>query len=215
MNPQAQGAELLRLVDSVLKEAGVHYWLDQGTLLGAVRDGALLPWDTDIDLSMWAEDFRKVLQLGHVFQAHGVNLEFHERRSAAYLTLKRRSSLYIDIAPHWREGNQVRKRFSKPRSSKAIGALKRIVNRLPPTLRDTLRKFGRSRTDEFVEVLMPGHWFSDFEELDFLGMRPMVPTNTRGYLAFKYGPDWMTPRRDWNFYQEDGATRSNLSDGLQ
>jgi len=43
-----------------LKALGVNYWLDRGTLLGAVRDGEIIEYDTDGDLMMLSEDSDKV-----------------------------------------------------------------------------------------------------------------------------------------------------------
>jgi len=51
---------LLREVVRVLDELGVACWLDQGALLGIFRDGRFIPWDADIDLSVWDEDVREV-----------------------------------------------------------------------------------------------------------------------------------------------------------
>jgi len=36
--------------DDICKELGITYYLLQGTCLGIVRDGNLIPGDTDIDL---------------------------------------------------------------------------------------------------------------------------------------------------------------------
>ena len=38
--------------DDVMKAYGIQYWLSEGTALGAVRDGALIPWDDDVDTGM-------------------------------------------------------------------------------------------------------------------------------------------------------------------
>lgn len=44
--------ESLLEVDCLLKKKSINYFLDTGTLLGAVRDGKFIPWDGDIDLGV-------------------------------------------------------------------------------------------------------------------------------------------------------------------
>lgn len=36
----------------MLDDAGVRYWLEAGSLLGAMRSGDVLPWDHDVDIGM-------------------------------------------------------------------------------------------------------------------------------------------------------------------
>src|SRR5690606_20464286 len=43
---------MLHRVTKTLETAGVTYWLDHGTLLGIVREQRLLPWDTDMDITV-------------------------------------------------------------------------------------------------------------------------------------------------------------------
>ena len=45
--------KLLRQVKEVLDEHNVEFWLDCGTLLGAVREGKFLTWEHDLDFGAW------------------------------------------------------------------------------------------------------------------------------------------------------------------
>lgn len=40
----------------VMNSLQVNYWVCNGTLLGLVRDGALIEWDPEIDFAIWRED---------------------------------------------------------------------------------------------------------------------------------------------------------------
>ncbi|TVQ96742.1 MAG: hypothetical protein EA398_15575 [Deltaproteobacteria bacterium] len=51
---------LLRTVLDTVRGAGLDPWLDQGALLGIVRSGELIPWDTDIDLGAWESEWLPV-----------------------------------------------------------------------------------------------------------------------------------------------------------
>ena len=42
---------ILREVKGVLDDFGIVFFLRHGTCPGAVRDGALIPWDDDLDIA--------------------------------------------------------------------------------------------------------------------------------------------------------------------
>ena len=50
--------QLLSFLDEVCKKKGISYFLDYGSLIGAVRHKGFIPWDDDIDVSMYRKDFR-------------------------------------------------------------------------------------------------------------------------------------------------------------
>ena len=57
-------SELLTILDAfteICKQHGLQYYLNAGSLLGAVRHQGFIPWDDDIDLCMPRTDYEKFL----------------------------------------------------------------------------------------------------------------------------------------------------------
>lgn len=50
----------LMRVKAALEKHGVRFWLNGGTLLGAVRDKRFIPWDKDVDLGVWMQDTPRI-----------------------------------------------------------------------------------------------------------------------------------------------------------
>ena len=53
--------DLLMEFNRVCEKAGIKYYIDAGSLLGAVREQGFIPWDDDIDLVMFRDEYEKLL----------------------------------------------------------------------------------------------------------------------------------------------------------
>jgi lipopolysaccharide cholinephosphotransferase len=111
--------EMLVEFDAICKKYNLQYWLDSGTLLGAVRHQGFIPWDDDIDLSMPIEDYRRFKEIAQdelsdniFFQTRQTDkefkfdyiklrsnkasiVEFHEKKK----DIKYHQGIFIDIFP--------------------------------------------------------------------------------------------------------------------
>ncbi|MGQ3889434.1 LicD family protein [Legionella sp. CNM-1927-20] len=60
---QLKMLSMLKFVDAVCNKYGLDYWLEGGTLLGAVRHQGFIKWDDDLDITMPRESFEAFLKL--------------------------------------------------------------------------------------------------------------------------------------------------------
>ena len=56
--------ELLEKFDEVCRKHHLTYYAAYGTLLGAARHQGFIPWDDDIDLVMFRDDYMKLINIG-------------------------------------------------------------------------------------------------------------------------------------------------------
>lgn len=71
---QKQQIEVLRKYDKFLKNINVEYFLMYGSLLGVIRNKSYVPWDDDIDIGIFYEDFYKILENEKFLKDFGLGL---------------------------------------------------------------------------------------------------------------------------------------------
>ncbi len=84
---------LLKEFAYVCERAGLKYWLDAGTLIGAIRHKGFIPWDDDIDVGMIREDYNKIID---AFNKYSSNKDIY----ADYYRDTARPSMYFIKVQH-------------------------------------------------------------------------------------------------------------------
>ena len=115
--------EILWYLSDLFEEQGIFYWLDFGTLLGAVRGGRSIPHDTDGDMCLFMEDKEKVLTLAPRIWRDGFTLNFIKPAHDEMLlkvTRSKKNFMMVDLffwehdyfsGIYWGTGLNVPKRF--------------------------------------------------------------------------------------------------------
>jgi phosphorylcholine metabolism protein LicD len=54
---------LIKKIHDILNKNKIDYWMCGGTLIGAVRDKGIIPWDDDADICIMKKDEMKIKNL--------------------------------------------------------------------------------------------------------------------------------------------------------
>jgi len=229
MDSKEKGIEALGKIKEILDRHSIEYWLDEGTLLGAVREKKLIEWDHDIDLSIWYKDLSKITPLFDEIRRTGLEVIFFEWKKHIKLLgegyeidinlyhLKDKNATRI-----WHVNNQLGRildyfiwtiYLKNPRSRKLFAPffitknLVKISNKWPDWMNKKnlklLLKIYEKKGCKFFQVAMPSHYFTELTTLEFYKMNFKVPKKTEEYLEYRYGKNWRIPKKDYVWYKDD------------
>ncbi len=77
-NMQLQLLDILKEFDAICQKHHIPYWLDSGTLIGAVRHGGFVPWDDDVDVCVLKKDQKRIRQI--MQQELGASLKYMDEK---------------------------------------------------------------------------------------------------------------------------------------
>ena len=208
---------------ALLNSRNVPYWACHGTLLGLVRDGRLIPWDHDIDLAIWADDFPKnsLLELmvgsGYALKSDGSDYDFMQftkgdgrevdfnfyrvtpgseiAYSEWFISRSKLTSL-IDLIS--KRGNY---------GGKWSGCVSSLyfLSPLAGCLARALKKAGLFYKS--AGYTTPANLLRDFRYLEIPEAKVRVPCSHDAVLQYVYGKDWRVPKRQYDWTKESPSTR--------
>ena len=100
--------EIAKEIRRICDENGIGYFLDAGTLLGAVRHRGFIPWDDDMDFAMLRADYEKFLSIAPSKLREEFFLQTWDTDAAfcyPFAKVRKKGTRYVeaispDVAPH-------------------------------------------------------------------------------------------------------------------
>lgn len=218
--------EALLTVDGALKKCNLSYFLDLGTLLGAVREGAFIEWDNDIDLGTVYNDANEpvfmeaakvlgksgfaVLYRGTTLYLFGRDTEisltgyYLDQSGEKYCNVEKRPESNRRFLTHFYRVLNGDMRFASGQPLSIIKNLEVLVSKLiPKILRDKFALFLNKYVREESRMKMIEREHIDaLGEIEFYGHPFPVPKDKEGYLTCRYG-DWKTPKKEFDYMKDD------------
>lgn len=82
---QSEVLKIFKFLVSFLERHNLNYFAAYGTCLGAVRHKGFIPWDDDIDIYMFRDEYNKLLSFKHEIEINGYRLVSIENDEGYYL----------------------------------------------------------------------------------------------------------------------------------
>jgi len=188
---------LFKVVDAVLNFYDIKYYLDFGTLIGAVREKGFIPWDDDIDISIINErDFIKLpMVIDRIKKTYGYDSNLYTLEHAQQV-YELSEKLYVK--PH--------KLMFTDKRNYQVAIIKSNKNWIPGKGNAVIDIFCKYKYEKSLYWMAFGKEYNmpskplekGFMEIDFYGVTCLIPTAHDEYLSGHYGTNWKIPNETWD-----------------
>ena len=93
-NLQHRLMDIMMVLDKICVDNNIQYMLTGGNVLGAVRHGGFIPWDDDLDISLFKKDYDRLIKILRNYKNDKYILQDHKSEPD-----------YIQTFPKFREKN--------------------------------------------------------------------------------------------------------------
>lgn len=137
---QRANLALLKELAYVCEKNNFKYILDAGTLLGAVRHSRFIPWDDDIDILMFREDYEKIVStFKNTTRNSDIYAEYHrdkDTNSQYFIKIKHKKCpfLGVDIFPLDSYGKHLSLKEQLIATNKICKILKHLKKEIDPNI---------------------------------------------------------------------------------
>lgn len=206
---QAQLAELhiLDVFVAICEKHKLTYFLESGTLLGAMRHGGFIPWDDDIDIGMPIKDYRSFLKIapgelpenllltpGREYSALHPFAKIYDRSSffcEKDTDIRHPCGIYIDIFPYTKQ----------PLLPRAIGwGFMRASSSAWELNREHRFRLHRRVVGIFYSALMATFWAFAYHSFAFL----------QALISPFFAKRWRYRLGIWTAYYHSGFSNAEL-----
>lgn len=137
---QLANLALLKELAYVCEKNNFKYILDAGTLLGAIRHTGFIPWDDDIDILMFREDYEKIVSaFKNTTRNSDIYAEYHrdkDTNSQYFIKIKHKKCpfLGVDIFPLDSYGKHLSLKEQLIATNKICKILKHLKKEINPNI---------------------------------------------------------------------------------
>tara|TARA_Y100000741_G_scaffold358480_1_gene337702 strand:- start:2701 stop:3405 length:705 start_codon:yes stop_codon:yes gene_type:complete len=222
--------DFFRFVIKILNDNNIKYFIDQGSLLGIIRENRILPWEDDLDFGLFSESYdknqiidifvkngftRQELDLSYVSSLHFI---YKNQRTVDFTFYKKENNFGVSYFP---VSESFKRRIlklillllqKKHYSTLNLSKPKRLflilfrIILFPFSFSSIFKDFILKKINEDRRTLkrykIPLDYIDKTKKITFMETEILIPSKPKDYLVYQYGLNWKKVIKNYNWEKE-------------